>query len=558
MFGIFQRLLAPVIFVLSVLLLSACAGAPMQPLAFNAPPWADGEISLYDVLDRNGAALGTAYWRMEQTPEGWSQSYALNISGRPDEGDVLLGDDLRPIRSWRENAAGRIETEYGPGQATIGTTPAAGGDPQIKTLPLQPDTLDNDQVLQAQRALPLAEGYGTSYVNLVPITASAIDSTFRVVGTETLTVPAGTFATWRAEMKAGGGTHDVWYGQAPPYPMVQYRNRSSGSVFQLRQIGTDVDVDALPRRHSPPVRSSRRSAMPLLLSTALIQLPLMLIFPLALGWWIKRRYGPGWGIFAAGALTFVLAQVVHLPLNYALGLLGGGRGVALWPLIPMALVAGLSAALCEEGARWIVLTFFLKRVRTWAPGLQYGAGHGGGEAIIFGLLVLINLVTMLALPSMGQLSAVIPPETMDQIRSGAAVYWATPWYMAILGGLERVFAITLQIAMALLVVRSVAERKIIYLLAAIGIHTAIDAFAVWSMQTLGIFPTELGVAVMGLGGLWLIIRLRAPMTPPMTPPAAPAPIVSDPPVQPATARPPSNEELTARASKSQSMSDRPS
>ena len=93
--------------------------------------------------------------------------------------------------------------------------------------------------------------------------------------------------------------------------------------------------------------------------------------------------------------------------------------------------------------------------------------------------------------------------------------------MAVIGGLERVFAITLQIAMALLVVRSVAERQIKYLLAAIGIHTAIDAFAVWSMQTLGLFPTELGVAVMGLGGLWLIIRLRGPMTPP----DAPAPIV---------------------------------
>jgi hypothetical protein len=135
---------------------------------------------------------------------------------------------------------------------------------------------------------------------------------------------------------------------------------------------------------------------------------------------------------------------------------------------------------------------------------------------------------------------------MDQIRSGASAYWATPWYMAAITGLERVFAITLQIAMALLVVRSVAERQIKYLLAAIGIHTAIDAFAVWSMQTLGIFPTELGVAVMALGGLWLIVRLRAPMTPP----AAPAPIVSDEPDQPATARPPSNEELMRRIEES--------
>jgi uncharacterized membrane protein YhfC len=243
----------------------------------------------------------------------------------------------------------------------------------------------------------------------------------------------------------------------------------------------------------------------------------------------------------AGALTFVAAQLVHLPLNWALGLLGGGRGVALWPLIPMALVAGLSAGLCEEGARWIVLTFFLKRVRTWAPGLQYGAGHGGGEAIIFGLLVLINLITMLVLPSMKQLSAALPPGTMDQVRQGASAYWATPWYMPVLGGLERVFAITLQIAMALLVVRSVAEHKIKYLLVAIGIHTAVDAFAVWSMQTLGIYATELGVAVMALGGLWLIIRLRAPMTPPDEPaPASPV----RPEQQPTAARPPSSEELT--------------
>ncbi len=540
-----KRRLTPIVLILFTLWLSACASAPVQPLAFNAPPWADGEVSLYGVQDRNGSTLGTAYWRMAQTPEGWSQSYALNLSGRPDEGDVLLGGDLRPLRSWRENAAGRVETEYGSDNVTIKTTPITGGDPQVKTLPLQPDTLDNDQVLQAQRALPLADGYGTSYVNLVPATGIAINSTLRVVGKETLTVPAGTFPTWHAEMTAGGSTHDVWYGQAAPYPMVQYRNRSSGAVFQLRETGTDVNVDALP---TSAAASSEFPAIstPLLLSTALIQLPLMLIFPLALGWWIRRRYGPGWGIFAAGALTFVLSQVVHLPLNYALGLLGGGRGVALWPLIPMALVAGLSAGICEEGARWVVLTFFLKRVRSWAPGLQYGAGHGGGEAIIFGSLVLINLVTMLVLPSMGQLSAMIPPETMDQIRMGASAYWATPWYMAIIGGLERVFAITLQIAMALLVVRSVAERKAIYLLAAIGIHTAVDAFSVWSIQTLGVFPTEIGIAVMALGALWLILRLRAPMTPP----DAPAPVAPDRPDGPITARPLSKEELMRRIEES--------
>jgi uncharacterized membrane protein YhfC len=195
-----------------------------------------------------------------------------------------------------------------------------------------------------------------------------------------------------------------------------------------------------------------------LLSSVLIQYPLMILFPLALGWWIRRRYRVGWGIFWAGAATFILSQIVHLPLNWALGLLSGGRGVALWPLAAMALVAGLSAALCEEGARWFVLTFFLKQCRRWDQGLQYGAGHGGVEAIIFGVLALMSFVSMIVLrlnPAMLNLAGA----AAEQAQAQMAQYWATPWYMSILAGSERVCAITLQIAMALLVVRSVARRQ---------------------------------------------------------------------------------------------------
>ena len=145
----------------------------------------------------------------------------------------------------------------------------------------------------------------------------------------------------------------------------------------------------------------------------------------------------------------------------------------------MALVAGLSAGLCEEGARWIVLTFFLKQVRRWDQGLQYGAGHGGVEAIIFGVLALLEL-------RLDDRATHIDPSVLNlagaaagQAQAQMAQYWATPWYMSILAGLERVFAITLQIAMALLVVRSVARRQPLYLLAAIGLHTAVDFWAVW-------------------------------------------------------------------------------
>jgi uncharacterized membrane protein YhfC len=286
--------------------------------------------------------------------------------------------------------------------------------------------------------------------------------------------------------------------------------------------------------------------MPFLLSSVLFQYPLMIFFPLVLGWWIRRRYRVGWGIFFAGAATFILSQIVHLPLNWALGLLGGGRGVALWPLAAMALVAGLSAALCEEGARWIVLTFFLKQCRRWDQGLQYGAGHGGIEAIIFGVLALISFVSMIVLRLVDPAVLNLAGAAADQAQAQMAQYWATPWYMSMLGGLERVFAITLQIAMALLVVRSVARRQPLYLLAAIGLHTAVDFWAVWGMGMLGVVWVEVGVAVFAALAFWLILRLKEPAPEPTAAPI-PAPVVTAADLAPRTL---SAEELASRVESS--------
>ena len=294
---------------------------------------------------------------------------------------------------------------------------------------------------------------------------------------------------------------------------------------------------AAARSGPPPLN------VPFLAAAFLVQYPLMIVFPLLLGWWLRRRYAAGWGIFSAGAATFILSQVVHLPLNWALGLLGGGRGLASWPLVPMALAAGLSAGICEEGARWIVLRFFLKRVRSWHGGLQFGAGHGGAEAIIFGVLALLALIQMIVLRSLDPSTLNLAGATPGQVQAQVAQYWATPWTMSVLAGAERVFAIILQIALASLVVRAVARRQPLYLLAAIGLHTVVDFWAVWAARTAGATITEIGVAVFALFGLWLIWRLReAAPTPEPAPAPTPAPTAAD-----LTARVLTPEELARRA-----------
>jgi uncharacterized membrane protein YhfC len=540
---------------LMILLLTACSGPAAQPLTFAPAPWSDGEVSSYDVTSRDGAPMGTASWTWRRSPEGWTQACELSLAGRADRGEVMVGSDLAAIRSWRELSGKRFEAEYGADAITI-TTTDADGKSTSKTLKPATDAVDNDVSLQAQRALPLAAGYVAGYTDIIPTTGSLAPVRLKVTGAETVTVPAGTFPVWRVEMDFGSGKHDAWYGQEAPYPLVKYLNRGSGAAFALRSVSTRQAAPVVGSASSTPAPSQAIVApataapvtisIPMLLSSVLIQLPLMIAFPIVLGWWIRRRYGVGWGIFWAGALTFVASQVVHLPLNYALGLLGGGRGVTLWPLPLMALVAGLSAGVCEEGARWITLRFFLKKARGWRPGLQFGAGHGGGEAIIFGLLVAVNLLTMLVLSSVNPAVLGLPAAAADQINAAAALYWRTPWYLPIVGGVERLFAITIQIALAEVVMLSFTRRNIAYLFAAIGLHTLVDFWAVWGMATLGTVWVEVGVAIFAAGALWLIWRLRdAPIAPAAMPSPAPAPTAANLP-----ARVLSPEELARRAEES--------
>jgi uncharacterized membrane protein YhfC len=514
---------------LLLITLTACSAAPAQPLQFNPAPRRAGEVSMYDLKDRNGAPLGTAVWTWQEGPGRgeWTQGYELSINGRSDRGEVVMGQDLHPVGSWRQVGGQRFATTYAADAVTIVTT-AADGKKTTKTLKPAADGIDNDQSLQVQRALPLAEGYATRYTDVIPTTGLTAPVRLSVTGAETITVPAGIYPTWHTILDYGSGKHDAWYGQQVPYPLVKYVNQASGASFELWSItGSEGAAAPAVQPEPPPTVPSGPPPfnLPFILSSVLFQYPLMIFFPLILGWWIRRRYRVGWGIFWAGAATFVLSQIVHIPLNYVLGLLGGGRGVALWPLPAMALVAGLSAALCEEGARWIVLTFFLKQVRRWDQGLQYGAGHGGIEAILFGALALASFVSMIVLRALDPAVLNLSGASAQQAQAQMAQYWATPWHMSVLAGLERVFAITLQIALALLVVRSVARRQPLYFLAAIGLHTAADFWAVWGARTIGALWMEVGVAILTAFALWLILRLKEP--PPRPEPVpGPTPVIT--------------------------------
>lgn len=237
---------------------------------------------------------------------------------------------------------------------------------------------------------------------------------------------------------------------------------------------------------------------------------LMIALPLALGIWMTRRFRLSWGLFGWGALTFIASQALHIPFNQfllvpwivRLGFPGQGAGLLLGSLL-----LGLSAGLFEEIARYIVLRRWARRARSWRSGLLYGAGHGGVEAIIFGGLALFAFVQAFALRD-ADLAQVLGADQVALAREQLDVYWSMSPGLALLGAVERVFALLVQMSAALMVVASVVRRDRRWLVGAILWHTVVDAVAVYIMQRWGVLSAEAAVFVMAVLALGFIYWAR--------------------------------------------------
>jgi uncharacterized membrane protein YhfC len=243
---------------------------------------------------------------------------------------------------------------------------------------------------------------------------------------------------------------------------------------------------------------------------------LMIAMPIGLAMLLTRRWKIGWAIWWIGAATFILSQVGHIPFNWVMGLLLNKTDMVNWSktaqLIFNAVFLGLSAGVFEEVSRYLVLHYWAKKARSWRSGVLFGAGHGGAEAIILGVIVLANYVSMLAMRT-ANLSAIVPAGQLEQAQQQVAAYWSLPWYGSLLGALERFLTIPCQIFMAVLVMQAFTRKNIGWLFAAIGFHALLDASAVLGTQYLNNYWIEAIVAGFAIIGVILTFVLRQPETP---------------------------------------------
>jgi uncharacterized membrane protein YhfC len=167
--------------------------------------------------------------------------------------------------------------------------------------------------------------------------------------------------------------------------------------------------------------------------------------------------------------------VVHIPLLI-------GVRQAAQPFLPPyvitplanllnAVILGLLAGICEETARLVGYYVLKDRAKAFPAALALGDGHGGMEAILVGLSVLVQTLLILWVSMSGT--------SMFGITTQAAhAYTNAAWYVPLVSFFERMTAMSIHITLSVMVWRAYTRRAWGWFAGAVLYHAFIDAMAV--------------------------------------------------------------------------------
>lgn len=240
---------------------------------------------------------------------------------------------------------------------------------------------------------------------------------------------------------------------------------------------------------------------------------IMLGLPLLVAAALMRKHKLSWRLFFYGAIAFAVSQILEIPFNRYL----------LQPLVEMingqplaeasnlgmgGILFALSAGVFEESSRAIVYWVSLREYTRWKDAVLYGVGHGGLEAIFLGGIALYAFFQATAYRNI-DLNNLVPLEQLQLARAQLDLYWSLPWYAALLGALERIFAMLIQVTLAVMVLQAFIRKKVHWFFLAIGWHTLVDAVVVIGIQTWDIYFVEFLIGLMALFSLAILWRLRS-------------------------------------------------
>jgi uncharacterized membrane protein YhfC len=214
----------------------------------------------------------------------------------------------------------------------------------------------------------------------------------------------------------------------------------------------------------------------LTMSGMVIQLLVSFLFPIGLLIYLRKKQLFSWKPFGVGILVFIVFSQILERVLHALMIDANGTSLK-WTdsVFLFVLYATLAAGIFEELGRYFSFKWMLKNNREYKDGLSFGLGHGGIEAMLIGVLGAVNALILASLIDSGVFDHTIAPTLpAEQAALLKEKIQGTSFIMYVLGGIERIFAISFHIAMSLLVLLAIRENRFIFVIYAILLHALMD------------------------------------------------------------------------------------
>lgn len=201
--------------------------------------------------------------------------------------------------------------------------------------------------------------------------------------------------------------------------------------------------------------------------------------------WKQRKREVRLSPVIIGAAVFIVFALFLEQLCHRL-VLNGGTPLSefinghTWAFV---LYGALAAGVFEETGRFLAFKIVLKRRKRKETAIAYGIGHGGIESIlVVGLSLISSLILVCAVRSMGGVesyAALVSEESRDMLRENLSALLATPSYIFLLAGVERVATVIFHVALSVFVFFAVHRPgKWYFYPLAVFVHTFMDIFAV--------------------------------------------------------------------------------
>jgi len=240
-----MRFALPLVLLSALLLAAACSSSDefVSVSITGTIPWSGPQTAKYRVLDNNDKDVGTLDLSIENAAAGqllFHQYFDFPDKKFTNEAKVTVdATTLLPAVSTYKiiGPNGNLDcTATYDSSGSVKSHRIGEDGERTDTVSIPKISYDTWGDLFLWRTLDLNKGLDLAYTDVLGCTLAKPDTIsvkLKVNDQESITVPAGTFDTWKLEIESGGDSQTAWYSTDPKHTLIRYDN--GDSKFELTQ-----------------------------------------------------------------------------------------------------------------------------------------------------------------------------------------------------------------------------------------------------------------------------------------------------------------------------------